>query len=288
MSAAVASPRIFAQSESQTVGFAGRAMQMLRDNAPRVVGGMKLAGDLTVGLTLDPFFLGYTAFATMGRLMLLAFGTKANQQKQAAQAHEIVTDDSWVGNCKKIIQPRHYPVEASAGVSTIAEMFGVAAGINKFVGGQSGYTPLLLGLVATWSYANILFGKEKKKDAAPAPESESLTFASSQSREVGWMGKLKSLFKDNPVAVSSAVQLGISLSMFIGGIMEYESLGLAYVVAGAIFTLACLTQTLLVRKNEFNVEGAAQSPPADPSFAARYTASRDSAMDLPHDRPARA
>src|SRR5262245_61159123 len=115
----------FAKSESKSVGYGGRAMQMLRDNAPPVVAGLKLAGDVTVGFSLNPFLLAYTAFAGAGRVVSLIYGSKANQQRAASEISEEtkkeMADTSWWGSIKKALHPKQYPVESSAGLSVIAE-----------------------------------------------------------------------------------------------------------------------------------------------------------------------
>src|SRR5262249_44768437 len=73
----------FTKSESKTVGVHGSLIDRLRENSARVVGVLKLAADITLGFSAEPLLVGYSVFAITGRLMMIAFGTKANQKKMA-------------------------------------------------------------------------------------------------------------------------------------------------------------------------------------------------------------
>lgn len=258
----------FANSESKSVGLQGNALKIIQDNAPRIVAGLKLGGDLSVGLSLNPLLMGYTAFAGLGRVLQLVYGTKDNQKKVAAE-HAANKDELPTTTIGKVLRPREYPVEAGAGLSTIAESFGVAYGVTQFMDGGTGFTPLILGAIAMWSYANILFGVEKKNDEKSDTEkSESLVFAQSESKPLGLWGKVKNMFKDNPVLVSSLTQLGISVGMLVGGLLEGLS---AYSIPAGFFIAANVIQALFVRKQEFNVEGAQNTAKQDKSFADRVS-----------------
>ena len=242
----------FAASESRVVGFGGSWMNTIRANAPRIVGMLKLAGDITVGFSGAPLLMAYSALAITGRLIMIGYGTKKNQQKTAQdttpELDALAEDRSFTGTLKKAAHPKAYPVEASSALSVIAETFGVAYGASI-----DAWTPILLGLVAVGSYANMLFGKEKE---TPATYQEtSLRFASSQSESQGWAGGIMQKFKDNPVFTSSLINSAISVGMIIGTLLEPQ-MSIAYLVAGAIFLAANLLQAFFVSKQEFNIEGA--------------------------------
>ncbi len=131
-----------------------------------------------------------------------------------------------------------------------------------------------------WSYANILLGKEKKEknaalhtDAigASAQGPESLTFANSQSKPVGVLGKFRQKMKDSPVFTSSMVNTAICAVALVGAVIE----GLpVYGIALSIGLVANLMQGLLVKKREFNVEGALEDKQNPPGYADRVAQER--------------
>jgi hypothetical protein len=257
---ALATELRFAQSESKAVGLSGGLMMgALRNNAPRVVGALKLGMDISAGLSGNPWLIGYALFAGVGRILLMIYGSKANQQKAAAAKREGESEEA-KSTLEKVTRPREYPVEAAAGLSVIAEtLAGPGYAASRFLGGEKGFTPLILGIIAIWSYANILFGKEKKKDdpaATPQNENkESLTFASSQSKAMGITGRVRQWMKNNPVRMSSIMQLSVGVGMLAGSLIEggYPT---AYLVAACFGIVANIVQALFVTKQGFNVEGA--------------------------------
>jgi hypothetical protein len=259
----VAKDWLFATSESKAVAVHRSLKDKLHDNAPRIVGTMKIGMDVSAGLVGDPFLIGYAAFAIIGRLISIIYGTKKHQDKLAAEKahgkHQHILGHSMGENVRKVAHPREYPVEASAGFSVVAETLGAGYGVEQFVMGASGYTPLLLGLLAIYSYSNILFKREKKKEEAAETkspeESPSLLFAKSESKRMGIYSRLRTMMKDNPVLVSSMINVVISIGMILGGLF-IDGLPRGYIVAGGFGAIANLTQGLLVRKNEYNVEGA--------------------------------
>jgi hypothetical protein len=249
----------FAKSESKPVGMHGSLMDKLRDNAPRIVGALKLVADVTIGFVASPLMIAYSVFAVTGRLIMMAYGTKAHQEELAAEkaAGKIQPlENSFSGSLKKMTRPSHYPMEAAAGFSVIGETSALGYGVERFAAGASGFTSILLGVVAILTYANILFTKEKKKDSALAEESESLVFEKSQSKPVGIIGRIRMAMKNNPVLVSSLIGVGISIGMLVGGIAE--AYGAAWLAASVMYIAANTLQAILVRKNDFNIDGAGQ------------------------------
>lgn len=283
----------FAKSESKAVGMHGSLMDKMRDNAPRIVGLMKIGMDVAVAMTGSPWLIAYAAFAITGRMISIIYGSKHHQEKlveeKAAGRHQKLLGHSLRENDRKIFSPRKYPVEASAGLSVIAESFGVGYGIARFMAGATGFTPLLTGLIAVWSYGNIVFHKEKKQENAISAQQEnpadnSLVFSQSKSKATGIVGRTRQSMKNNPVLVSSMVNVSICAAMFLGGLIE--GLPLAYLVASIVGGLANLTQGLLVRKNDYNIEGAAvvkegeTKEPSPATFQERIVKSRDNDLGL--------
>ena len=304
---------VFAASESKSVGMRGPLIERMRDNAPRIVGLMKIGMDVAVAFTGSPWLIAYSTFAIIGRLISIGYGSKAHQDKLAEEKaegkHQKILGHSLRENDRKILFPRKYPVESSAGLSVIAETFGVGFGITRQMerlaaaakvmemeqlGASaeaikmakdsipgSGWTAIITGLIAVWSYSNILFHKEKKKSESVSQKeeaSEPLPFAKSESKTVGFTGRLRQMMKDNPVLVSSMVNVAICAAMFVGGLIE--GYGMAYLVASAIGGLANLTQGLLVRKHDYNVEGAQEKAKTPSTFEERLTQQRSRSGDL--------
>jgi hypothetical protein len=271
---------VFSRSESKALGFWGKLIDKLRDNSPRVVGALKLGIDVSFSLTGNPFMIASAVFAIAGRLVAIAWGTKENQEKMLERHKSDDPDAIAKTTAGKIIRPKEYPVESSSALSVVAEWFGTAYGVSRFQSGEAGYTPLILGLVAVWSYANILFGKEGKATKKPADDAgqDPLVFAQSQSKRVGWFGKLRALMKDNPVMVSSLVNVALCTAGVIGGLIEMH--GAWYVTAFAIGIVANSVQALLVKKREFNIEGAIEDKMQDqPAGFARKLAEKRAGRD---------
>lgn len=305
MAMAAPSSLAFAASESKVAGMltplrklvpekireiCHKERQLEHDNAPRIVGATKIGMDVAVALTGNPFLITYAAFAICGRMISIIYGSKAHQKKLAQEKADgqpqVQLKNTLKDNDRKILHPREYPVEASAGLSVIAETFGVWYGVSKFMAGATGFTPLITGLIAVWSYGNIVFKKEKKREEGAEAEqakgkSGSLTLAASESKVVGATGKLRKSMKGNPVLVSSMVNVGICTAMLVGGIIE--GLPVAYAVASVVGGFANLLQGLLVRKNDYNVEGATQDKTeatASATFQERVAAAKGRGGDL--------
>jgi hypothetical protein len=270
----------FAKNESKPLGMHGPLMDKLRDNAPRIVGGLKIIGDIVAASTLNPFLVTYAVFAITGRLIGIAYGTKANQEKLvkevAAGKHQPSQDNSLMHKMGKIFSPRQYPVESSAGFSTIGEMFGVGYGFDV-----GKITPVVLGILAVLSYGYMAVGKEKRKnatseDVTSEEETKPLVFAESKSKAMGFLGRVRQYMKENPVAVSSVMLIAISATAIVSGIAEGVAVG--YIAAIGFGLAGSIVQMLLARKNEFNIEGAAEQKQT--SHQDRLAERRDRDKDL--------
>lgn len=260
------SPLHFAQSESKSVGVTGSLMDRLRENAPRVVGVLKAIGDIAGGMVGHPLMIAFTGFGLVGRIFMVKWGTKKHQEALAAEKapeHIVPLGNSWSDSLQKVLKPRQYPMEAAAGMSLIAESCGAAFGAAELSQGNPGWTPLILGILAVWSYSNILFKKEAKHDEKEKGKQEDpLIFSKSESKPVGFVGRLKSMMKDNPVLISSLTNIGICAAAFV--LSCIEGMKPQYLIYLAIGVGANLAQALLVRKNDYNIEGiqdTKQQPP---------------------------
>lgn len=261
----------FSASESKPVGMQSgwlgalnrKEKQWEQDNAPRIVGGLKLIGISLASASLDPFVITCVGFFLISQLISVAYGTKTNQKKLAAEKKSGEPEPSAV---TKMFSPRKYPVESSAGVGAVAEVFEAGYGgelmYNTWKQGATllqsfgaGISTVLVGVFAIWSYGNIWMGKEKKEqDQQTSPR---LFFTASQSKTVGFTGRIRQYMKNNPVLVSSVSLMGICIFGIVGAVLG----GAAspwYVAALSVGLVANTIQALLVTQKGFNVEGAGQ------------------------------
>jgi hypothetical protein len=247
----------FVQSESKPVGMHGPLMDKLRDNAPRIVGALKFLGIGIVFLSGEPMLIACGVFFVTAQLIAMAYGTKENQKKLAEERK--TGNQQEVGVFSKMFSPRKYPVESSSGFAAVAEVFETGYGVQlaNASGLGAGIATIFVGLAAMWSYGNILFGKEKKKEETPNNPTESLVFAKSESKPVGFFGRFRQFAKDNPVFVSSATLIGLCAIAIVGGILG----GAAspwYIAGLTLGLVANVIQTIFVTQKGFNVEGAAE------------------------------
>ena len=282
----------FASSQSKAVGLSGSWMDYIRNNAPRIVGVMKIGGDIATSLT-HPIMYGYGLFAIIGRFIMIGYGTKDNQKSAAKEYQQdpskLDKEGGEVTTLSKILHPKAYPIESSAALSLIAEPFGIAYGISRFfvkktqeeitkeakelvektpdlpweealeqAASSTGFTPIILGVIGVLSYANILFSKEKEEKKPQADKEQgddgSLRFAESTSKPQGWLAPITKKLKENPVFTSSLINASIATMMMIGGIWERQPI--VYIISGAIGLASNLLMAFAVSKQGFNIEGA--------------------------------
>lgn len=277
----------FARSESKTTGVKGGFLDTLRDlnrkekqweydNAPRVAGIIKLVATLLILASADSMLVPFAVFGTIAQLISVAYGSKSNQQKQAGEKKhtEASAEKGLLGGVKKIFHPKQYPVEANAGFSAVAEVFETGYGIKEFMGGGTGFTPIILGVMGLSSYVNVLFGKEKKKEEALTKTNSQapLFFTMSQSKPAGLTGRLKQVMKNNPVLTSYLMLTAICVGGVIGSILEQKHI--FYIGGLALAAVANLTQALLVRKSDYNIEGTAAGKNQPATFQDRIEQQR--------------
>ena len=222
---------LFARSASKTVGVSGPLVGLLRANAPRVVGGLKILAGLSLGFA-DPILIGFAVFFAIAQIIPMAYGTKANQEKTAREMNGAAPDKE-TGIIAKVFNPRAYPVESSAGFAVVSQLFGVAYG-GKLLAQQAwgGLAPLGIALLSIASYVNILLGQEKKDpqgkntaDEQKAPldkEPDALVFSQSESKPVGMTGRLMKFMKNNPVLTSSVGLMAACVVGIVVGLLSPE------------------------------------------------------------------
>lgn len=248
----------FASSASRKVGLSGSLMDMVRANAPRIVGAMKLAGFAMLAGNGDPLMIAAACFGVIGKLIMIGFGSKENQKEAAQNATPevagLASDTSIAGNIKKAMHPKAYPVESSSGFSVISDVFSFAYGVSQFFVEKPAITPFVYGAIALASDTNMLLGKEKKEAGQLAGKENSLKFSQSQSKAEGWLGDLGKTLKENPVLTSSLINICFCAVMIVGALVEGGRT--TFATAMGIFLAGDLLQAFFVKKKDFSVEGA--------------------------------
>lgn len=249
----------------------GKKSDVIRDNAPRIVGAMKFVPDVFLFMSglKDTGKARFRSAAAIGfmasRSLLLAFGTKDKKKSDDHAVSHHHDDTSLSGrlehNLYKVTHPSQYPVEAGAGVAALAgvsvALSGAAQMRNKKTF-KEGIIELGVGIFTTLAEGNVLFSKEKAKTATAETTNKPDT--------------LIQKFKDQPVLLSGITQAAISGSQIGLGLLTLarskkdaaagEPKRWYYLAAASIYTAADLVYAFLVRKNEFNVE-AAKTPAAN-------------------------
>lgn len=111
------------------------------------------------------------------------------------------------------------------------------------------------GAVGMAAHLPIIFGKERSKVGTALSEhsgkaesnKEELCFAKSQSQRVGIIGRAIEEVKDNPVAIASAIQAAVGISLMIAFPASWSMMA-----SGAIIAASAVLQGLFVRKNVEN------------------------------------
>lgn len=261
----VARDWLFAESQSKIVGTEGPLMKKLRANAPRVASGLRLAGNIPFFFEKDLLLISSATVIIISLLTQIAWGTKENQKKLVAQKGGHLTGRGTLG---KILHPREYPVESGAGMSILANALFAAYGVKESV-----YTASITGGIVMLISAYMLLGKEKKDATKDSEENIALPFAESEHKPQGIIGRVARWVKDNPVASSSLVFIGICVGGIIGSILEQKPL---FVLALSIITAGMLVQMLFVTKKGFNIEGAQEEArvPEKATFQERLAGER--------------
>lgn len=309
----------FSRSAHQQLGMGKGWMANIQDNAPALVGAMRLGAallpvaagvlgwdDPDVLKEALPFLSIHGAGLVGSELILLANGSKEKRQQAAKEYAGVPEEPDW----RKPLNPKRYPLESSAALDVVGEsamvlggalmLFGImpdwlesALGIHEhgaemadcvehetealpsfssftppaFDGAHDhvhcdtandelhnhagGFAVLAHGAVGLLAHLPIIFGKEgahthafSEHSKAADDKKDSLTFAKSTSKKVGVVGRAFEGLKDNPIAVASALQAAVGVSLILAFPASWSLMA-----SGAIITASAVLQGLFVRKN---------------------------------------
>jgi hypothetical protein len=242
---------------------------VIRDNAPRIVAPLKIAGSLAMMKTKSWPFKAAGSFFIAGNLIMMAFGhKKTDEERERLQKEEAEQKAAQGGKPEnrvtrhlyKVFHPQKYPLESGLTVFNLGSIFWALAGA---VGTKANRSPwyLLGGLFSLASDANGAFNKEKLDDAD----------------ERAGQSKMQATFtylKNRPVLASSLLNVGADITTATGGAIKYfkNQEGPWAMLAGSFILLANAFQAVFVTRNDYNIEkkqgGAVKAPvSADPAAA---------------------
>jgi hypothetical protein len=220
---------------------------IIKDNAPRVVAGLKILGVSSM------LFSKNRVFSVAGGLFTVAFGTmafyggkKTEAEKEALrqEAEKNPTENGQASFLTKAMNPKKYPIESGTSIAMAASSFWTAAGIW----GKGGFSPgrLAGGLLSLSSDANIVLTKEKIGEAEENPYKK------------GSFNYYKTELKHRPVLLSSMLNIGSDVASIVGGGYEYFRKGREpnTLIAGGLLLLANTFQGIYVNKNDYNIEAS--------------------------------
>lgn len=249
---------------------------IIKDNAPRIVAGMKICSSIVTILSKNQVFSAAGA-GFIGAFSIIAlFGGKKSEEEKARlreeeeQRKQNTPDGGTPSYFRKMFQPKKYPIESGTSVAMLSSALWMGSGIF----GKGGFSPgrLMGGALSLASDANIVFTKEKIGETKFNPHEK---------------GTLKHYFtelKNRPVLLSSLFNIGSDISMIIGGAHEYLNKGkeINSFLVGLILLSANTFQAIFVNKNDYNIEPgdekAATAPSVDNNDSALQPPTRKEAL----------
>lgn len=237
------------EEEGEKTGFTGWmrsfAPDIVKNNAPRIVAGLKIIGCSSMLFSKNRVFsLAGAGFIGAFSLIGLFGGKKSDEEKArlAQEAQEQSAPDGLLSDyINKITHPSKYPLEAGTGIAMLSSTVWTASGIF----GKGGFSPgrLAGGALSFASDANIVFTKEEIGEEKTNPHAK------------GSLRYYLTELKHRPVLLSSLFNIGSDLASIAGGAHEYKRGKEANTMMAGGFLLAANTfQALFVDKNDYNVE----------------------------------
>lgn len=124
----------FESSDHHVLGMQGPLIDKLRDNAPRVVGGLRLVSILMASVA-HPLLGLHALFVLGSEVVLLLFGNRERIEGYKTPEGE----KPFLGPIGKALQPHKYPIESSAALDVLGEIphliLGASIVFNWDIGG---------------------------------------------------------------------------------------------------------------------------------------------------------
>lgn len=249
---------------------------IVKDNAPRVVSALKIAGSIAMVTSKNWAFKVAGSCFIAGNLVMMAFGhKKTDEERERLQKEEAAAKAARGGkeenrvtrHLYKVFHPQKYPLESGLTIFNLGSIFWTLAGaIGNKTNSSKWY--LLGGALSLASDANGAFNKENLDDE----------------QERSQQGKLQSTItylKNRPMLTSSLLNVGADITTTIGGAIKYFKKGGDFkpMIAGGLILLANAFQAIFVTRNDYNIEKKQgvklpDTPAAEPAQATSPDAPR--------------
>ncbi len=220
--------------------------QILQDNAPRVVAGIKMLASSVAVFSKNKLFSITGIGLTAANVIVFAFGNKKSEAEKEKLREEEEKDagkpKSGVGqHIYKVLHPSKYPLESGSSIAVLSSGFWAASGLFGNGGFSAGR--LVGGALSIASDANIALTKEKIGDPQANHHPE------------GSVDYYLTEMKNRPVLLSSLLNLGSDVAMVIGGAHEFrKGREINTLLMGTALLTANLFQAIFVNKNDYNIE----------------------------------
>ena len=234
------------QNNSLLENFRDSTPDIIKNNAPRVVAGLKILGSVSALFSKNRFFsIAGAGFITAQSIVLMFGRKKTEEEKERLREEESANSDHNQGGLShyfsKVLNPRKYPLESGMSIGMLASGFWAASGIFDKSGFSSGR--LLGGALSLGSDANIVFTKEHIGEPETNPY------------EKGSINYYLTEMKHRPVLLSSLLNVGSDVASIMGGFHEYRhGKEINTLLTGTCLLSANLFQALFVNKNDYNIE----------------------------------
>lgn len=222
--------------------------QVMKDNAPRIVAGMKILSSLSMLLSENKMMKLAGAGFSVGNGLAAIYGGKKTEEEKARLREEIAKErgdnppDGAGDYIYKLTHPKYYPLESSSGVRTLAS----ASWMASSLGGEGGFSParLISGGLSLASDANIAFGKECVGSTHANPHAQ------------GTVSHYITELKNRPVLLSSLLNMGCDGVSALGGGYEYfvKKKEPNLMLSGLLLGAANGYQAIFVNKSDYNID----------------------------------
>lgn len=265
----------FAKSESKMVGAQGKTIDMIKKYALRAAGWLKVPTFLAViyaafenpANQFNPYRLVAGTLMLSTVLILALYGKKKDGEEltdeQKAKAAELESK-GLRGEVEKVLHFKDYPVEAAGGIGIIGSMFTMLSGLigaPSIVAAETAIGPFAIAAsVFLWISRDK---KEPAKEEEAEAATDSLTFAKSESKQVGGTNGFTQFVKDEiigkPVRTASILFLGASAMQLATGFNLFglgsdQGTDIGFIMAGIFSAVSNVLTLLFVRKSDYNIE----------------------------------
>ncbi len=240
-----------AMDNQEKPGFTDRlrahAPEIVTNNAPRIVAGLKILGCSAMFFSKNRVFSAAGAGFISAFSIIALFGKKKTEEEKEKLRQEAATKDNekpkgyLADYFNKLTHPSKYPIEAGTGIAMASSAVWTASSML----GKGGFSPgrMVAGTLSFASDANIVFTREQIGEPEANPYKE------------GSVQYYLTEMKHRPVLLSSMFNIGSDIASIVGGGHEFgKGKEPNLLVAGGFLLAANTFQAIFVDKNDYNIE----------------------------------